>query len=378
MNPFRQITLIRRKYNSYGGAERFLERLTKQLVERDVEVTLITENWPQSKSSTAKVVEVNLKSISRVSRLVEFNEKITSILKASSFQIVQTHERLLGADIFRLGDGIHAAWINRSTLNKSAVRKWWSKLDPYNQTIIEIEKQMAKEPRLLYVANSQLVADELRTYYDVLADRIRVIKNGIDISFFRPATANERQDARSKLGVPIDAPTFCFIGSGFRRKGLWLVVDAIRRSPDYALVIAGKDKESDELRSYIVKNRLENRIFFLGPHNNVRELLWASDVFLLPSTYDPSSNAVIEAIACGLPAIVSGGVGNAFELVSHTAGVVIGLDSEALKEKMEWVIQPKRYSEFSQNARRLGEEFDEQVIVREWLSLYSHVTERKS
>jgi len=67
-----RLAIIRRRYNPYGGAERFIERLIPRLAQRNIETTILTEQWEKN-SAEAKVITVPVSGMGRASRFRSFN-----------------------------------------------------------------------------------------------------------------------------------------------------------------------------------------------------------------------------------------------------------------------------------------------------------------
>ncbi|MFM8677622.1 MAG: glycosyltransferase, partial [Burkholderiaceae bacterium] len=130
-----RLAIIRRRYNPYGGAERFIERLIPRLAQRNIDTTILTEQW-EKKSAEAKVIAVPVSGMSRAARFRSFNSQVTAQLaqqsaQGSGFDLIQSHERILGADIYRLGDGVHAAWVSRMQKESSGLRAFWLGMDSF-------------------------------------------------------------------------------------------------------------------------------------------------------------------------------------------------------------------------------------------------------
>ncbi len=92
-----------------------------------------------------------------------------------------------------------------------------------------------------------------------------------------------------------------FAGSGWERKGLRFAIEGVNRTQEAALLVAGAGKRRGLPAS--------PRTRFLGPVREMRELMASADLFLLPTIYDPFSNASLEAMAAGLPVITTGANG---------------------------------------------------------------------
>ncbi len=163
------------------------------------------------------------------------------------------------------------------------------------------------------------VSDALRARLvaiGVPADRITVLRNGVDLDFYSPGLhAEERRD----LGVEEHA--ILSVGRLVSSKGHALVVDALRRLPSSNLYIAGEGPENDSLRQQAFESGVLDRIRFLGsisPDKLVRYYR-AVDVLVLASEAEGMPNVVLEAMACGTPVIASN-VGGIPEVLHPTLG----------------------------------------------------------
>jgi len=135
---------------------------------------------------------------------------------------------------------------------------------------------------------------------------VQVIYNGIGGSL----PMMDRAPARERLGV--DPGAFCvlFAGTGWERKGLIHAIRAVESLPfDAVLLVAGRGKPPA---------RAGRRTRFLGATRDLPAIFSAADVFLLPTLYDPFSNACLEASAAGLPVVTT--TANGFSEIL-TAGV---------------------------------------------------------
>lgn len=234
---------------------------------------------------------------------MSFQRSVKKIISTHHFDLIQSHERLTGVDIYRLGDGIHAAWVDRI----KNISPWYKR---YGLTLIHTTKELFKSKKkclrtiIFYVANSELVKKELSEYYKVPKSRIRVIENGIDIKSFRLASASKKNRPR-KISVGSNLTCGPFVGSGFERKGAFELVKAIKLLPKFQAIIVGQDKKIQQIKD-LARGQ---KILIAGPQDNIQQYLDASDIFCLPSLYDSLPNAALEALCCGLPIVLTKDVG---------------------------------------------------------------------
>ena len=374
------IAIIRRKFNPFGGAERFILRTIEGLKNHGVEISIISEKWPTPSNNEPTEIMCHAISASaigksRSSQLKNFQKSVEHILETHHFDLIQSHERLLGADIYRLGDGIHAAWIDRLSKHKPWYQRLWLKIDPFHRHIIATEKKMAEDKQLIFVANSPLVKEELIKWYKVPEEQITIIENGINTQEFLPSNPTEKNIAKIKLNLSSSKPLVLFVGSGFERKGAFHLVKAMALLPNFQAVIIGHDKHLKKLKSLAMTLGLEGQVHIVGPQHDVKTYLQAADIFCLPSIYDSLPNALLEALCSGLPAVVTKGVGIADKVVQKNAGVLCETNPLSISQAIQSAWHNK--DQLSCNALCLSQEYDIKTKSEEWLNLYNRIIQIK-
>jgi glycosyltransferase involved in cell wall biosynthesis len=144
------------------------------------------------------------------------------------------------------------------------------------------------------VANSPVIEAQLVERYGVARERIHVLPNGVDERQFFP---RDRDAARRELGLPAGRPLLAFVGHLNERKGPLRVLEAIRARPEIGALFLGRGPQRPE----------GEQVLFAGavPHEQVPVWLSAADLFVLPTLDEGCSNALLEALACGLPVVTS-------------------------------------------------------------------------
>ena len=154
---------------------------------------------------------------------------------------------------------------------------------------------------------------ELQT---VGAQRARIIPNGVDTSLFHPPTTADRVAARARLGLPDTAVVFAFTGRFVLLKGLDLLLPAFRAllrahgADSVRLVVVGSGELQEEsIAEALTPEQLgpdmARAVHLIPPTDEVRPFLFASDVFVMPSRHEGLSNALLEALACGMMCVLS-------------------------------------------------------------------------
>ena len=155
-----------------------------------------------------------------------------------------------------------------------------------------------------------------------------------------------------------------FVGSGWERKGLRFALDAIERCQDLKLrlLVAGRGNA----RGY-----KSSRVQFLGEVVDLVPIYAAADIFILPTIYDPFSNACLEALASGLPVITtrSNGFSEIIENSAHGSIVDLANDVEALHNAiLFWSDKTRRSSARSTITQRAAK-FDIAKNVEQTLAI---------
>jgi len=211
------------------------------------------------------------------------------------------------------------------------------------------------------LAVSDEVKRELSVTYAVPQDRITVIYNGVDHERFHPGLREKfRESVRKQWHIPLQAPTVLFVGSGFRRKGLdrLLTVWKSPRLNDVYLLVVGEDAKRDRYRAW-AERQANGKVVFTGRQAEVERYYGAADLVALPAVQEAFGNVVLEALASGLPVVVSKTVGAA-EVLEGGLGEGIILhpdDPQEMEAKLVAMLERSRNSDFRAEARKLGEEY---------------------
>jgi UDP-glucose:(heptosyl)LPS alpha-1,3-glucosyltransferase len=104
-----RLAVIRQRYTPYGGAERFVEGALEALLERGVAISLYTREWPETRLALIEPTIVNPFHVGRLWRDMSFAREVCKAIGGTKADLVQSHERVTCCDVFRAGDGVHAA-----------------------------------------------------------------------------------------------------------------------------------------------------------------------------------------------------------------------------------------------------------------------------
>lgn len=362
-----RIALVRQRYNPYGGAERFVDCALAALERAGAEVTLITRRW--NPAGSRRVLIVDPPYVGNVWRDAGFARAARATWKRERFDLVQSHERIPGCTVYRAGDGVHRQWLEYRAAAASPLERLAMRANPYHRYACEAERRLFVHPALrAVICNSRMVRADIQRHFSVPQEKLPVIYNGVDLEHFRSS-------GEGKTG---DAPAaFVFVGSGFARKGLDAALHALALVPEARLVVAGRDRDAGRYAALAAKLGVAARVRMLGGVEDVRPLYAAADCFILPTLYDPFPNAALEALAMGVPIIVSRRSGAA-ELVREgdNGWLCEPADAPGLAARMRLAAERARSGAMRAAARASAEPFGMDAMAQQLAALYATLMPR--
>jgi len=365
------IAFVRQQFAGFGGAELFLATAMHALRGAGARVSLITRSWKAATDAT--ILVCNPWAVGRLWREASFARAVRALMRARRFDIVQSHERIPGCDVYRAGDGVHAEWLRQLARVSSRAASAARRLHPFHRYLVEAERRTLTAPQLkAVICNSAMVRDEIRARYGVPEGLLKVIYSGVDLERFAPDAAGDASGRlRARLGIAPRALVALLVGSGYRRKGVEAALRAIARVGDGCLVVAGRETRPGRYQRLAADLGIAARVRFLGPVEDVRALYAGADVFVLPTLYDPFPNAALEAIAMNLPVVTSTKSGAAEVVTRHGLGAVCdALDVEGLAAAIEGLRDESARARCRENCRRVAPEFAIERMSAEYLALY--------
>jgi UDP-glucose:(heptosyl)LPS alpha-1,3-glucosyltransferase len=265
----KKIHLIREKPSKFGGAEVYLSRLSKALGKNGIEHQIVNSVFPKFLPSWLRIILFNLQ---------------VCLTKKNKFYF--SLERIVCPDVYRAGDGVHKVFL--SIENKS-------KLNPLHPVYLYLEKRCFDNAKRI-IANSNMIKDEIIKTYSVKPDKIDVIHNGIE------SKKVDHKHSFNKLSKEFfldkDTSILLYVGSGFKRKGVeeFLEIIARLKVENVQAFIVGKEKNLEHYKQLSKDLKIDKKVIFTGPRQDVGDFYAISDIFLFPTRYEPFSNVVLEAM----------------------------------------------------------------------------------
>jgi len=352
------IGLVRRGYSATGGAEAYLKRFAQALLTAGHDCTLYTSaDWPATDWPGDRIVTVP------GTNPIDFANALGKARATAPCDYLFSLERVWSCDAYRAGDGVHRAWLERRARVEPFWKRWTRAFNPKHRQLLALESRLfSSEGAGIVIANCRMVKEEIVREYGYPAERIHVVYNGLPA--FTPGP-ELRAQTRAQLGLAESDYVLLFAGSGWERKGLQTAIDAVRQVRTDCrpvLLVAGRGNP----RQY----RQSDRVRFLGPVAQMAAYYAAADAFVLPTLYDPFSNACLEALAAGLPVLTTAANGFSEILQPGIEGAVLEdpLDAAALARDMEAWSDPARRAAIRPRLLELAGQFTIEANVRNTLA----------
>ena len=354
------IGFVRRGYSPSGGAEAYLKRLARGLVDLGYRVQLLTTgDWPENEWPFGAITRLRAKSA------VAFADELEKLRPEIGCDVLMSLERVWRCDVFRAGDGVHRAWLTRRKKFELPLERFVHELDRKHHQLLQLEEALlAKRGAGRVIVSSQMVKNQIVDLYAYPGDKIDLVRNGVPLDKFR-FDPELRDKSRIDLKLKPDEIALLFAGSGWERKGLIFAMKAMAlcRNRKMRLLVAGRGKT---LRYYKSKH-----VQFLGEVVDLIPVYAAADIFILPTIYDPFSNACLEALACGLPVITTRANGFSEIIENGVHGSIIDHpnDIEGLRDAIQfWSDESRRTVARSTNAAHASQ-FDISKNVEQTLEI---------
>jgi UDP-glucose:(heptosyl)LPS alpha-1,3-glucosyltransferase len=352
------IGFVRRGFSSGGGAEAYLKRLAGGVAAAGHRLSLYTAgDWPANEWNFGPIVRL------RATSAISFADELEKMLARQEDEVLMSLERIWRCDVYRAGDGVHRAWLERRGEVAGPLQKLSRLLNRKHSATLSLEESLfGKAGAKRVIANSRMVKEEITRFYGFPTEKIEVVYNGVPLQSLRRDEQNRAKN-RERFGLGKEEIAVLFAGSGWERKGLRFAVEAMEGQPGpVRLLVAGRGEN---------RKFSSNRAQFLGVVPDMPSLYAAADIFLLPTIYDPFSNACLEALAAGLPVITTRANGFSEIIENGRHGTVIERadDVEAIGNALQFWSDSTRQAQARIDNFALAAQFDISRNVEETLQV---------
>jgi glycosyltransferase involved in cell wall biosynthesis len=238
------------------------------------------------------------------------------------------------------------------------------------------EYSLGKSTTRAVIAVSEKVKREIEKYYGIKPGMVTVIRPGVDLAAFHPDNRSRRREMRMRLGLQAEDFVAVHVGGNYRQKGLLTLVEAARLVGGPLKVVAVGVARDRALADLLAPDIQAGRVLLTGATANVASYYALADCFVLPTVYDTFSLVTLEAMASGLPVIVSSAAG-------ITEGLTDGVDAmilddprnvASLAERLDEVVRDDaRRRSLAEGARRTAERYSWDRVADATLAVYRSV-----
>jgi UDP-glucose:(heptosyl)LPS alpha-1,3-glucosyltransferase len=373
-----RLAFVKKRFSIHGGAELYLKTMLGELKGEGHELHVYANRWTDEPGLAFHKIDI-IPATSFLSALT-FSRNAATALKKEYFDCIISFERTEYQDIYRAGDGCHRAWLDIRSEFEPAYRRISFSINPFHRYTLSLEKRIfARTP--LIVVNSEMVKKQIQRYYGAPDEKIAVAYNGVDLVAYSPGNKSRyRKELREAYGISEKDRVILFVGSGFWRKGVGTLIKAlpeVRRNIAEKVValIVGKG-DSEAYKNLAQRLGVSDSVFFTGPRPEIAGYYAAADIFVLPTIYDPFSNACLEAMASGLPVITTRNNG-ASEIIANGREGFITESITDLAELSEKIISLMPDAEaMGASARAKAEQFSIERAATQFLCLIKQIASR--
>jgi UDP-glucose:(heptosyl)LPS alpha-1,3-glucosyltransferase len=301
-----RIAVLSRNFSSTGGgAERYSISLVEQLAQRH-EIHVFAQGFDHP------VPNVTFHKISQPLKRPRWVNQIwfataTWWATRTGFDVVHSHENTwhgqvqtvhvlpIKYNLFHALSGWHKAlrWLKVISSPRLLVYLWMEHL-----------RYRVQKNRRIVLTSTSLKNVMLNTYGHAV-QVMRVITPGVN-QVTTIVSASEKQAARQALGLPAHGRCILFVGNDFRKKGFPFLMEALKSLPEEVYVaVVGNAAQIPIYRDSVRSKALDHRIFFLGNLKDMNLAYRAADCLAHPTLEDTFAMVVLEALAFGLPVVVS-------------------------------------------------------------------------
>ena len=260
---------------------------------------------------------------------IKFFREVCALIRRGRFDAVHIHTEQ--ANVF-YGIAARLAGVNRIVHTIHNVFPFTGSLRLVRIAMRQGLKLLGATP---VAVGSSVAANEEQNLWN----RTVVIPNWYDASVFRPPSPEERAAARKSHGITDGRPVIATLGNCNQWKNHPLLFHALKllleRNADWFYLHAGGEDEHRSERQLAADLGVLEHCSFLGPTGDPRSVLWAADIFVMPSLREGFSIAAIEAAACGLPFVLSDVPGLRDLKATMSDGLWVPLEPAAFADAIE-------------------------------------------
>lgn len=357
-----RIALVHMRHARRGGAEYYLDSLAGHLAERGHAVEIVCRSHAEPPHPAVRFRVLHGLAIGGAWRMWGFARAVERHVARERYDLVFGVGKTWTQDVLWLGGGCQETYLalaHRYTL--TATDHLLGERAFKHALAVRIERRaLAPGAFELAITNSDMVRRDAQARHAIPDEKIVTVHNGVDLERFHPRLrAGPGAALRAELGFAADEPVVLFLGTGYARKGLDLLIEAfpalLARDPRSRLLVVGYDSARARFEQRASELGIAGRVTFSGGRPDPETWYAAADLYALPTRYDPAAYTTLEALASGVPVVTTAANGGAEVLVEREAGAVVEPEPEALAAALAALLLPEARARGAAAARACAE-----------------------
>ena len=333
-----RLAVVLPKYSRYGGVEQFGYRIAAELAGRGHHVDFICARQEIEATPGVNVLVMGRPRVPKHMKMQSFANSAAEMTDIGEYDCVLGLGKTLAQDIMRVGGApLREFWRYSELAYPAGPARWFKhfrrELSRANKLTRKIEDEQYHSGCKI-VAVSHFVRELIvKTYPHLRPQDSEVIYNRPDLARFRPPERWEIEEARGELNIAPDTVAIGLATSNFALKGTGPMIRALSKLPEHFHLYLASGRSHADYDRLAARLQVSKRVHFLGRVDNMPLFYQAMDIFSLPTFYDACSNAVLEALAAGLPVLSSAFNGSSYFLPPENVVQDPG-DSDELAETL--------------------------------------------
>jgi len=348
------------KYFPFGGLQRDFMRIARTVAGRGHQVRVYTQSWQGECPEEFELIVVPVRKRTNHGRNAEYYQWVAAHLAQHPVARVVGFNKMPGLDIYYAADVCYAEKVAQE-------KGFFYRLTSRYRHYAAFERatfEQGKKTQLLMLTDKQIA--DFQRHYHTEPERFHILPPGIyPDRKYSQQLPDSRRLYREKNRIGADQNFVLQVGSDFNRKGVARTIEAIAALPDAVqqdtlLFVVGQDKPGP-FAALAAKLGIKENVHFFAGRSDVAELMAAADLLVHPAKQEAAGIVLLEAVAAGLPVIVTEVCGYAPYIANARCGVVINepFSQAALNKTLADALStPSRLSEWAANARHYADTQD--------------------
>lgn len=371
-----------------GGAESYAVSLASTLAENGWETHLFGKNWDgEPRAAVFHRIRIP-KLLPAWAKMILFALKHKKMVKSQAFDVILGFGNTIYMNVYQSHGGVHRFSTGRKLYTEKniffrSIKRLlivFSLKDKVRNWIESAPFRLDPKPKI--IAISLMIKKDFTSFYHINEKEIKVIYNGIDTTKYTIDLKERlRGSIRKQLRITDNDIAFLFISYDLKKKGIVPLIEAAAKLKklnftNFKIVVVG-ERPYPLLLKRVKRLSLEDTVIFTGPTKAPEDYYANCDVLVLPTFYDACSLVVIEALACGLPAITTSYNGAAGIITNEKDGYIIPHPpcSAELVEAMKALLVRGRLKNMSIEASVTGKKYSVKKNHHEMIRVFNELGE---